>query len=235
MKTIILKFLTVFILFYVCINSVEAADISKADNLMKKADRTSVSDEKYEYIINARKIYQEECDENPLNIAALLGLSKTYQYTKNRNEAKLYVLKAYNLNPASAHLQKEMGDFYYNFQEYSTAIEYYKLSLASGNLKDFETNLQSAKCYEKLGDTKSAQLYYQICNMVNPKSRKVLNKLNEYDSKEHIKKTKQKRNKEKKINEFEYKYMYLYKDVPKSETEQTEEDAQEIIERINNI
>ena len=73
------------------------------------------------------------------------------------------------MNPSNPMLQKEMADFYYNFQEYSTAIEYYKLSLASGLLTDYETNLKTARCFDKLGDDENAQLYYQICRHINPK------------------------------------------------------------------
>ena len=71
-------------------------------------------------------------------------------------------------------------DFFFNFQEYSTAIEYYKLALASGLLKDLRTNLSTAKCYEKLGDLENAKLYYQICNHIDSSSKRVKEKINEY-------------------------------------------------------
>ena len=112
----------------------------------------------------------------------MIGLSKTFQLIGDRAEAKLYALKAYNMYPNNPDMQKAMGDFHFSFQEYSTAVEYYKLSLSSGNLRDFDTNLQTAKCFEKVGDLENAELYYKICYHLNEKSREVLNKLNEYES-----------------------------------------------------
>lgn len=217
-KNIFIFLVCVLLSLNVCI----ANDLGQADSLLKKAKITKVEDESYDYILKARKIYQEECDENLLNVRALVGLSKTYQMTKDRREAKLYILKAYNLEPDNPKMQKEMGDFFYSFQEYSTAIEYYKLALASGLLTDFETNLQCAKCYEKLGDLENAQLYYKICNHVNTSSQQVSNKLNEYESKKHSEQQQQ-----------EPKYKYLYKKKPVTEEQKTEDEANEIIEEIN--
>ena len=151
-------------------------------------------------------------------------MSKTFQLIGDRAEAKLYVLKAYNMYPSNPDMQKAMGDFHFSFQEYSTAVEYYKLSLASGNLRDFETNLQTAKCFEKVGDLENAELYYKICYHLNQKSREVLNKLNEYESSHRPDDTQELEQK---------KYKYLFKDKKRSEKEQIEEEAEKLIEQLN--
>ncbi len=217
------------ILFTVFINfsaNISVADnLSKAEEFIKQAEITTYQDESYDYIEKARKYFKEEYDTNPYNIRALLGLSKTYQMTQNRNDAKLYVLKAYNLNPQDPKLQKEMGDFYYNFQEYSTAVEYYKLALSSGLLTDPDTNIQIAKCFEKLGDSENAYLYYQITNQVNPNSKKALKKINKFESKKHLENTDK--------DEEEPKYKYLYKNKPISSDEKNKEETDKIIEEIN--
>ncbi|MCD7879743.1 MAG: hypothetical protein LUG16_07415 [Candidatus Gastranaerophilales bacterium] len=224
MKNFNRKYIILILSLILFANPVIADNIKTADKLMRKAHTVSSLEESYNYVIKARKIYEEEVEINSSNINALVGLSKTYQYTKNREDAKLYVLMAYNLKPYEPSLQKEMGDFYFNFQEYSTAIEYYKLALSSGYLKDFETNLKSAQCYEKLGDEENAQLYYKISGHVNPDSRQVKNKLNEYSSQHHADNTKELEN---------AKYKYLFKDKKLSEEEQTERDVDKIIEQIN--
>ena len=154
-----------------------------------------------------------------------MGLSKTFQLIGDRREAKLYVVRAYNLRPADPKIQKEMGDFFYSFQEYSTAIEYYKLALASGLLRDYETNLQTAKCFEKLGDLENAELYYKICNHVNPKGREAMNKINEYDSAKHPDNTEELDN---------AKYKYLFKSKKPSAEEQTQTETDEIIKQLSN-
>ncbi|MBQ4122440.1 hypothetical protein IJD44_01760 [bacterium] len=216
--------LLLFSILFVC-NPVQADVYSKAENLIKKAQNASIKEESYEYINSARLLYKEKYEKNPTDIRALVGLSKVHQLTGERREAKLYVLKAYNMKPYDPKLQREMGDFYYSFQEYSTAIEYYKLALASGLLRDFETNLITAKCYEKLGDLENAELYYQICNHLNPNSKRVSNKLNHYESKKH----------EDNSQELEdAKYKYLFKKKKLTESEQNEVDAESIIEKLNN-
>ena len=214
-------------LFLIMVGNISfASQIEDANKWLKRAELTSIEEESYEYVIKARNIYKEEVDSNPTNIEALLGLSKTYQLTKDRSEAKLYVLKAYNFDPSSAKLQREMGDFFYSFQEYGTAIEYYKLALSSGLLRDFDTNLQSAKCYEKLGDKENAELYYKISNHLNSTSREVLNKINEYESDK-------KPDNSEKLEKAKYKY--LFKDKPLTEAEQNNAEAKELIEKLNGV
>lgn len=223
MKRFFIKVVIAFVCTGFLSAGVFADEYSKAEKLIRKSQTASIQEEKYEYINEARLIYQSKFEENPVDIKALLGLSKTYQLIGDRAEAKLYVLKAYNMKPYDAKLQREMADFYYSFQEYSTAIEYYKLCLASGLLRDFETNLKTAKCYEKLGDLENAELYYQICYHLDAKSKKVMNKLNEYESAKHPDNTQELEN---------ARYKYLFKEKKLTESEQSDKDAEDIIEKL---
>ena len=226
MKNLRNKLIYTLLIVFLSLNCALADNFSQAEKLLRKAQTTSNQEESYEYIHKARILYEEEYEKNPINTKALLGLSKVNQLLQDRSEAKLYVLKAYNMNPADPKLQRAMGDFFYSFQEYSTAIEYYKLALASGLLRDFDTNLQSAKCYEKLGDLKNAELYYQICFHLNAKSKEVMNKLNEYTSAKHPDNSQELE---------EAKYKYLFKDKKILQEQQTEEEASDIIENINSF
>lgn len=224
MKNFSVKVLILFVCLAFSLSASFADNMSKAEKLLRKAKMTSVQEESYEYINSARELYEEEFEKNPINTDVLLGLSKTFQLIGDRAEAKLYALKAYNMYPNNPDMQKAMGDFHFSFQEYSTAVEYYKLSLASGNLRDFETNLQTAKCFEKLGDLENAELYYKICYHLNEKSREVLNKLNEYESSHRPDDTQELEQK---------KYKYLFKDKKRSEQELIEEEAEDLIEKLN--
>lgn len=224
MKNFSVKVLILFVCLAFSLSASFADNMSKAEKLLRKAKMTSVQEESYEYINSARELYEEEFEKNPIDTDVLLGLSKTFQLIGDRAEAKLYALKAYNMYPNNPDMQKAMGDFHFSFQEYSTAVEYYKLSLASGNLRDFETNLQTAKCFEKLGDLENAELYYKICYHLNEKSREVLNKLNEYESSHRPDDTQELEQK---------KYKYLFKDKKRSEQELIEEEAEDLIEKLN--
>lgn len=226
MKSLRNKLIYTLLIIFLSLNCAYADNFSQAEKLLRKAQTTSNQEEGYEYIHKARILYEEEYEKNPINTKALLGLSKVNQLLQDRAEAKLYVLKAYNMNPADPKLQRAMGDFFYSFQEYSTAIEYYKLALASGLLRDFDTNLQSAKCYEKLGDLKNAELYYQICFHLNAKSKEVMNKLNEYTSAKHPDHSQE-------LEEAKYKYLFKDKKIPQEQ--QIEEEASDIIENINSF
>ena len=224
MKNFSVKVLIFFVCLAFSLSASFADNMSKAEKLLRKAKMTSVQEESYEYINSARELYEEEFEKNPIDTDVLIGLSKTFQLIGDRAEAKLYALKAYNMYPNNPDMQKAMGDFHFSFQEYSTAVEYYKLSLASGNLRDFETNLQTAKCFEKLGDLENAELYYKICYHLNEKSREVLNKLNEYESSHRPDDTQELEQK---------KYKYLFKDKKRSEQELIEEEAEDLIEKLN--
>ena len=226
MKNLRNKLIYTLLIIFLSLNCALADNFSKAEKFLRKAQTTSNQEEGYEYIHKARILYEEEYQKNPVNTKALLGLSKVNQLLQDRAEAKLYVLKAYNMNPADPKLQRAMGDFFYSFQEYSTAIEYYKLALASGLLKDFDTNLQSAKCYEKLGDLENSELYYQICIHLNAKSKAVMKKLNEYTSAKHPDNSQE-------LEEAKYKYLFKDKKIPQEQ--QIEEEASDIIENINSF
>lgn len=224
MRKITFKILAIVLCVLFSAQFCYADNLKKAEKLLQKAKVTAIAEEGYDYINSAREIYEKEYDKTPSDIRVLLGLSKTFQLLEDRANAKLYVLKAYNIDPTNPNLQKAMGDFHYSFQEYSTAVEYYKLSLASGNLRNFETNLQTAKCFEKLGDLENAKLYYQICNHLDSSSRRVLNKMRSYvvqDAPDYFK------------NKDDAKYKYLYKEKLPTEEEITEKETAEIIREFS--
>ncbi len=223
MKNLSKKMLIVFFLLVLTSCNAFGDNCNSAEELIRKAQTASDIEEGYDYLHRAEAVLLEECRDNPLNIKALLDMSKVYQMLGDRKEAKVYVLKAYNLNPNDADLQKVMGDFFYNFQEYSTAIEYYKLSLASGNLKDFETNLQTAKCFEKLGDTDNSELYYKVSGHVNPASKVVSNKLNQINTL-HIPDNSQELD--------NLKYKYLFKDRVENPEIQEQNEINDILEKL---
>ena len=224
MKKISLKIVILLLCFGFFIQGCFADNITKAEKLLKKAKLTAIPEESYDYINSARELYFEEYEKRPTDIKVLLGLSNTFQLLEDRSEAKLYIFKAYNMDPTNPDLQKKMGDFHYSFQEYSTAVEYYKLSLASGNLRDFDTNLQAAKCFEKLGDIENARLYYRICHQLDSKSRRVLNKLRSFNIEEAPEYFK---------NKDSAKYKYLYKEKPPTEEEIHKKEIDKIIREFS--
>lgn len=203
-----------------------ADDLSTAKQYLKKAKTASIIEQSYDYMNEARKLLEKEYENSPTNTDVLIALSEAWQMIGDRQQAKIYIIKAYNIKPYDQYVQRAMGDFYYSFQEYTTALEYYKLALSTGLLEDYDTNVRTAKCYEKLGDLENAQLYYKICNYVNPTSQISKNKVNEYESMSHP-------DDSAKLEKAKYKY--LFKTKAKSEEEKTIEETDDIIIRLNNM
>ena len=140
------------------------------DVLLKKAALADNQKEQHYYAAQALPYYDMEYIRNNLNTDALIGIGKAYTYLDERTEAKNILMQAYSTYQSNPKVQAALGDFNYYFQDYNTALEFYKLALSSGYLKDYQTNISTAKCYAKLGDLKNADLYYRIALLVNPKS-----------------------------------------------------------------
>ena len=119
MKSFLTKFLILSFWLTGSSFSAFANEHDKADKLLRKAQTATIEEEGYEYIHKARKIYSDLLNKNHSDKKALIGMSKVYQMIEDRQEAKIYVLKAYNMDPNDPLLQREMADFFYNFQEYS--------------------------------------------------------------------------------------------------------------------
>ena len=216
----------IFILFFLIgsIPSCFADNYEDALAYLRKAKSSKSQEQQYDLLNKARQLLEDEYSFRPTDLKVLLALSETFQLMEDRAEAKLYVLRAYNMDPSDPVRQKAMGDFHYSFQEYSTAVEYYKAALASGLLRDYTTNIRIAKCFEKLGDTQSAELYYKISLHLNDQSREAMNKLNEYESAKRP-------DDSEKLEKARYKY--LFKKPKVTEEVQNETDSEAIIEQLN--
>lgn len=225
MKKIFAKLFTIYLIF-VCSGICIADNDSDGQVFLRKAKLSTIKEQQYDYLNSARILFEERLEKAPADINTLIALSQTYQLMNDRANAKLYVFKAYNIKPDSPQIKKELGDFFYCFGEYSTAIEYYKAALSSGLLRNYETNIKTAKCYEKLGDLTNAELYYKISLHINSSSREAMNKINEYDSAQ-------------KTDNFQKhenaKYKYLFKDKKLSRQELADKESIEIIENLNNF
>lgn len=118
------------------------------------------------------------------NLDALLGAGAMATYLGREEEAKNILMEAYATYPKDPAVHKALGDFYYKFSNFNNAIEFYNLSLLSGNLKDYGTNLATAVCYEKLGDKEKAIEYFNVCLYLNPDSEIAKVRLEEYEKME---------------------------------------------------
>ncbi|MGN0015208.1 MAG: tetratricopeptide repeat protein [Candidatus Gastranaerophilaceae bacterium] len=141
-----------------------------AIGFVKEAMLTTDEAEKRTKVLNAYKFYKEYLKHYPGNIEALLGAGTMAIFLGKEEEAKNILMEAYATYPANPRVHKALGDYSFKFANFNNAIEYYNLSLSSGNLEDYATNLATAVCYEKLGDIEKAITYYKVSLHLNPNS-----------------------------------------------------------------
>ena len=135
---------------------------TKCINMAAKA--LSPEDKTY-YLNKALSFYQAEYDKNNLNVDAMVGLGKIYCILDNRAEAKSILMQAYGLDYNNPKAQAALGDFNFYFQDYTTALEFYKLALSSGYLKTTRQILQlhfAMKSWETFL-TQSYIIKYLLC------------------------------------------------------------------------
>lgn len=178
----------VLLLFILCNNKIAYAitNIERANSYLLQASTGITQDEKDYYTNKAKEFYTREYNRNNLNIDAMIGIGRTCQSLNQRTDAKNILMQAYNTYPNNPKIQAALGDFNYYFQEYNTALEFYKLALSSGYLKDYKTNLSTALCYEKLGDIKNSILYYKITVMLNPNETEAKERLSQLQNPSNI-------------------------------------------------
>lgn len=120
------------------------------------------TEQEYKFMHEMLKVYSEKYDKNYLDKENTLKLAKIYLDLGQRSTAKAYYMQLYNMYPDDPNIQFEMGKFYYECKQYNAALEFFKLSLASGNLRNLEVNEYTRKTYAKLGDEENEILYSHI-------------------------------------------------------------------------
>ena len=158
-------------------DNVPLSENLSVDELLLNADTEvmdSVSEEnnihKMQHILSAYELYKEALKIDEENLKAMLGAGRMLTIIGKKSEARDVLMRAYATYPDNPDVHKTLGDYSFRFGEFNNAIEYYNLSLLSGNLKDYGTNIATAICYEKLGDIDNAKVYYKVSLHLNPDS-----------------------------------------------------------------
>lgn len=179
MKNPAIRLILIFIFFSALNVSLPSySSMAEGYKNLQSADVAMTDGEKEFYLEKARKLFENEYENSPENLEIMLTLGKTYSGLELRTNAKNILMKAYATYGNQPKVQEALGDFNYHFQDYNTALEFYKLALSTGYLRNYMTNLKTAKCYEKLGDLENAKLYYRIVLSLNQKSTEASIRLN---------------------------------------------------------
>jgi len=158
-------------------DNVPLSDSLTLDELLLNADTEvldALSEEDYVlrllHVRNAYELYKEALKLDEENLSALLGCGRMLTIIGKKSDARDVLMRAYATYPDNPEVHKTLGDYSFKFSEFNNAIEYYNLSLLSGNLYDYGTNISTAICYEKLGDIEKAKAYYKVSLQLNPDS-----------------------------------------------------------------
>ena len=141
----------------------ETADEAKEEEVKEREITVEYpEEEEYKFLHEMKKVYEENYEKNYSDRENILKLAKTYMALGQRSTAKAFYMQLYNMYPDDPNVQFEMGKFYYDCKQYNAALEFFKLSLASGNLRNIEVNEYTQKTYAKLGDEENELLYKHI-------------------------------------------------------------------------
>lgn len=144
--------------------------MEKARFCVRSAVQAENETTRIRYVRKALECYLRYLKYFEGDLDALLGAGTTATFLGKETQARHLLMEAYATYPKNPNVHKALGDYCFKFNNFNSAIEYYNLSLLSGNLKDYNTNIATAVCYEKLGDVEKAIAYYKVAQQINPNS-----------------------------------------------------------------
>lgn len=144
--------------------------MEKAQLCVRTAVQAKDETTRTRYVRKALECYLRYLKYYEGDLDALLGAGTTATFLGKETQARHLLMEAYATYPKNPNVHKALGDYCFKFNNFNNAIEYYNLSLSSGNLMDYNTNIATAVCYEKLGDIEKAIAYFKVAQHINPNS-----------------------------------------------------------------
>jgi Tfp pilus assembly protein PilF len=158
--------------------------MTMAKECVQEAIRTTDENRRIRNVRKALECYLRYLKYYEGDLDALLGAGSTATYLGKENQARHLLMEAFATYPKNPNVHKALGDYCYKFNKFNNAIEYYNLSLESGNIQDYNTNIATAVCYEKLGDIEKAIEYFRVAQHLNPDSKIANERLEMYEKME---------------------------------------------------
>lgn len=114
-------------------------------------------------------------------IEACLNLSYCYNALNQPDYAKQILIYSFNFDTPRSEILCELGNHYYQKQQFSSAIYYYCLATTNSpneksggfvnpNCYNFVPNLQISFCYYYLGNFERANYYFNLAKNIHPNS-----------------------------------------------------------------
>lgn len=146
----------------------DAIFLKKADENMKLFDKSLIDSEKKFYLQEALRFYFLLAHAKQNSLDAQVGLARVYDKMQLDNYAKAHFFDALNFDPQNGRANFYYANFYYDRNDFITALFYYKVACNSGFANDYDTNYKMGVIYEKLADLESAKKYYANALKIRP-------------------------------------------------------------------
>lgn len=154
------KFLGIIIILFAllyCLTKQSFANVNEyeylrqGDSFLRQAQSGAYPEFTSMYLKKAQYFYYVASKNTPPSVDALIGLGRVYMLQGKGEDAKNSLFKAYSLDPYNANANFYFGEFWYNSDEFETALKYYKQAQDLG-FQDSAKNLEMIdKCNLKLG------------------------------------------------------------------------------------
>lgn len=110
---------------------------------------------------SALLLYTVLSNKNPDKMIYALRLGKLYDVIGKNKQAKENYYRARELNPSSPEPYYYLGDYYYDREQYGTALKLYKKACERGYSEHYPTLHKITSIYEKFGDIENASTFLQ--------------------------------------------------------------------------
>lgn len=126
--------------------------IEEGNYLLQKIEQNETGELNSMYLKNALYNFYVASKSTPPSTDALVGLGRVYMQTDRYDDAKNALFEAYSIDKYNADANFYLGEFWFKYNDYNSALMYYKNAYALG-FKDRNKVLgMIIKCYNKLGD-----------------------------------------------------------------------------------
>ena len=154
---IIILFTSLFLMGQSNIYATEKDYIEEGNLFLNKIENNENTVLNSSYIKKALYNFYVASKATPPSTDALVGLGRVYTQMDKYDDAKNALFEAYSIDKYNAEANFYFGEFWFKYNEFETALKYYKNAYELGFKNTQKVLDMIIKCYNKLGDIQSIE------------------------------------------------------------------------------